>query len=689
MPASPNLWGRRVLDPFAKLAQAVVSAAQAAVASGGLGATSSASPPASSSKTLQSTDPDFNVVLETGKEPDPHEQREVYLGNETPADRPNGSFLEGAYDVTAKTFNSEPSHETTSSISPDPRENKPPNVISAIASHVNSDGKGGGSLKGPADAATSASISGTTPPANGASDPSSISPPSASKPSSTTSNPPDSPPRASDAPSIPQPSNSSASSSSSSSSSGATTNTPQQPENIKYRRQNVVLPSYVPQLNPDNSVVPESPRKQLLQRLFYGATSWIFRRPLNAISTDDGPRRHSVLEKLVRSPHLVRRIAIIGVHGWFPGRFLQRVVGEPTGTSGRFVEKMSIAVRSFFSEKYNIMLDDNAITLMPLEGEGKVERRVEILYRQLTESTTATEQRWRKRLWDADMVFVVAHSQGTAVSTLLLARLIREGLVDTSRQKVNLLAMAGITHGPFPALKSSMIVKYFEADAARELFEFNDANSDIARKYYIGMRHILASGVRVVALGSWYDQVVPLYSAVMHGFHHPNIYRALYIDGADYTPDFLSHLVVFGLKLRNAGLSDHNLIVHLSDILAGNLYGFGTQGHSAIYEEINTYMIAVAWAMGAKSRWSFPTTPDTPSWTNNSMISQSLSAPLRLNPYFLPWIMARLVDDPHIAADEELKEELNDLVHMFEMWEPTTKQLKEIRYRLEPLRSKL
>lgn len=51
----------------------------------------------------------------------------------------------------------------------------------------------------------------------------------------------------------------------------------------------------------------------------------------------------------------------------------------------------------------------------------------------------------------------------------------------------------------------------------------------------------------------------------------------MYIEGADYSPDFMSHLVVFALKLRNQGYDDHGLVVHLSDMIAGNVYGFGTQ----------------------------------------------------------------------------------------------------------------
>lgn len=103
------------------------------------------------------------------------------------------------------------------------------------------------------------------------------------------------------------------------------------------------------------------------------------------------------------------------------------------------------------------------------------------------------------------------------------------------------------------------------------------------------MHYILEHGVRILACGSWYDQVVPLYSACFHGYSHPGIYRvfpqqdliralkAIHIEGADYIPDFMSHLVVFALKLRNMGYDDHGLVVHLSDMIAGNVYGFGTQ----------------------------------------------------------------------------------------------------------------
>ncbi|KAJ3092004.1 hypothetical protein HK102_011630 [Quaeritorhiza haematococci] len=328
-----------------------------------------------------------------------------------------------------------------------------------------------------------------------------------------------------------------------------------------------------------------------------------------------------MINHLTRTPHDIQKVVVIGIHGWFPTRVLQAVVGEPTGTSWRFASQMAQAARLFFEQRYNIKLADDALTIIPLEGEGKVETRVSYLFHQLL----YRDRTWIPKLKAADLVLVAMHSQGTPVSTMIVEKALKEGLIDPARQKIGMLAMAGISHGPFPTLKSSLIVKYLEADAARELFEFNNPSSTISVKYQTALDYILSKGVRVVAVASWYDQVVPLYSGIMHGFNHPNIYRAVYIEGIDYLPDFLSHLVVFALKLRNHGLSDHGLVVHLSDLLAGNVYGFGTQGHSTLYMEINTYTLAVAWVMGGRPYWSLP--QNSTSTSPHKTFTQRLLAP--------------------------------------------------------------
>lgn len=64
-----------------------------------------------------------------------------------------------------------------------------------------------------------------------------------------------------------------------------------------------------------------------------------------------------------------------GVHGWFPNAIVRYIAGEPTGTSTAFSNKMRHAVETYFQADGRVELDK--ITVMSLEGEGKVEDRVD------------------------------------------------------------------------------------------------------------------------------------------------------------------------------------------------------------------------------------------------------------------------------------------------------------------------
>ncbi|KAJ3408851.1 hypothetical protein HDV05_004742 [Chytridiales sp. JEL 0842] len=525
-------------------------------------------------------------------------------------------------------------------------------------------------------------------------------------------------------------------SSSNNSNSNSNNNNPKPPP-----KQNMVLPSYEAELSPANDVSRATPPQQLYHRAMHYLNNLVF-HPFGGAKGKAKGRLERVLGRFMRTPYDVRRVVVIGVHGWFPNKLVQRVVGDIIGTSERFADKMTQGTVEFFQKRYGIDLNPGDITKIPLKWEGKVEARVEMLYRQLTKSP----HDWLTKLKEADLILVAAHSQGTPVSVMLFARLISEGLVDLERQKACILAMAGISHGPFPSMKSSVVVQYLEADAARELFEFNDWNSAIATKYRQAMAQVLEAGTRVVAVGSMYDQVVPLYSATMHAFEHPLIYRAFHIEGVDYNPDFFSHLVVFALRLRNAGISDRGLVVHLSDLLAGNVLGFGTQGHSTVYEELNTYTLAVAWAMGtqlppippfpdeslpardplvtvdstgssdrpgiAKSTNRVPPPnhrpyitdppspflppPTPPILSSMSSTSKTLlqvhphfDAPTKLNPNYIPWALAQIASDRNVLYDSKLRGHLEDLLKLFKTWDPSSRALKELGYRLEPLKARL
>ncbi|KAJ2489727.1 hypothetical protein IWW37_003784 [Coemansia sp. RSA 2050] len=304
----------------------------------------------------------------------------------------------------------------------------------------------------------------------------------------------------------------------------------------------------------------------------------------------------------------------------------------------------------------------------------------------------------------ADTIFVVTHSQGTPVSAMLIERLIELELLEPRRQRIAMLAMAGISHGPLPYLKDNVVIKYIESEAARELFELMDPSSPQSQRYVGALSTILHKGVRLICIGSWVDEVVPLYSAIIQGVSHPNVYRAMYVDSRHYLDDFLTNLIVFALRLRNMGIYDHDLLTHLSEVVAGSLWGHS--GHSTIYAEPAVFKLALKWLLYSTSSVPLSSSASVPtvalglpaghqhaeasaSGLQIHMSYRPFNAAERLNPFFIPWIMRTLWDEPEIRQSEGLRVELQRLVALFDKWAPETKAGKELKYRLEPVRAAL
>ncbi|KAL7331530.1 hypothetical protein PS15p_203711 [Mucor circinelloides] len=480
--------------------------------------------------------------------------------------------------------------------------------------------------------------------------------------------------------------------------------TPEEPQQRKPAvapsRHNVVLPTFKSQFN--KATVPyHDSNTSIFSKAINAINSIIFTQKSASSAIDDDwqdiSRLSTMLDSL-KTDISSKRIVIIGVHGWFPMKLVRSMVGEPTGTSVKFCEQMTAAVKKYFENTHEITMPDESIVNIPLQWEGKVLERVEKLY-------SLIESDYKKVIEEADIVLWATHSQGTPVSAILLRKLIEEGIIQVNKQPICMLAMAGISHGPFPSLKGNLLVKYFEADAARELFDFMDSNSDISVQYREAMAYILQNKVKTVLVGSMQDQVVPLYSAIMSGISHPNILRAVYIDGHIYTKDdFLIRLITFALRLLNVGLSDHGFLIHISEVLAGNLYAW-EGGHSTVYEELDVFMLPLQYLFETRPIGQFEILKPA------SLLSQKISdsrdrakekvldkvkarldpfqAKLRLNPFHLPWAMRGIWDDPRILDDDTLSSELDTLQDLFDKWNPTSARLKEIKFRLEPLKARL
>ncbi|KAF1972547.1 hypothetical protein BU23DRAFT_580903 [Bimuria novae-zelandiae CBS 107.79] len=386
------------------------------------------------------------------------------------------------------------------------------------------------------------------------------------------------------------------------------------------------------------------------------------------------------------APPRIKKAVAIGVHGFFPSPMFRKVIGEPKGTSIRFSTAAATAIETWCEERgYRPEISNIA-----LEGEGFIADRVKTLWTLLLNDVDAIRK--------ADFVLVACHSQGVPVAVMLVAKLIQFGCVSSTR--IGICAMAGINMGPFPEYRT----KYL-GPIASELFNFGDPKSLVSQMYLAALDEVLRFGVRVTYIGSIDDQLVSLESSTFSVISHPYVYRAVFVDGRLHTPSFLTHLVGFALKLRNLGLPDHGLIRELSPHLAGSIYG--GEGHSRVYEDPRVYALAIQHTLETTS---LPVPAQNAAAKVNSFAGINIPVPgakfdaknvYRLhvreyksassqpgeNPYFLPWAMRGLLEED--VVKRELGREVDGLLAMFEEWKPTDKRLKDVKFRLEGVRSKL
>lgn len=418
------------------------------------------------------------------------------------------------------------------------------------------------------------------------------------------------------------------------------------------------------------------------------------------------------------SPPQIKRAIAIGVHGYFPAPLLQKVLGQPTGTSIRFANAAAAAIQEWTEARgYSAKIEKVA-----LEGEGFIADRVSTLWKLLLN--------WIEHIKSADFILVACHSQGVPVAIMLVAKLIQFGCVNAAR--IGVCAMAGVNLGPFPEYRT----RYLGGTAA-ELFEFSRPTSIVSQMYLGALEEVLQYGVRIVYIGSIDDQLVSLevsyfaphlrlavhsvgcrqmnllthvssQSSTFSNITHPYVYRAVFVDGRIHAPDFITHLVGFALKLRNLGLPDHGLIRELSPALAGSLYS--GEGHSRIYEDPKVYNLAVSHALETTSL-PIPPTSNRPvtstgigtSGDGGPALGKSVDKAAdtyalkvkdyegigsgNQNPYFLPWAMRGLLEEEFVKR--ELGWEVEELLALFETWKPVGKGLRDVRFRLEAVRSKL
>lgn len=367
-----------------------------------------------------------------------------------------------------------------------------------------------------------------------------------------------------------------------------------------------------------------------------------------------------------------KNVLIIGVHGFFPTKYLRPFIGEPTGTSIKFMTEAENTFKMWLNKNKKLFANKTIrLSKIALEGEGKVLDRVAFFYDILA----------KHDLTVYDFIFVAAHSQGTPVSIILVSKLIETGSFgDLDKKRIGILAMAGISNGPFYGVNKKMFVRAYSAienASMLELFEFQNSQSIQSLKYLESLKIVLNNNVKISFTGSIDDQLVPLYSSTCLHVQHPNIFRSIFIDTDSNTPEFLAKILNCALLLKNVGLNDHGIIKEISNALAGPLTG---GGHSKLYNDFKVYDLAIKFFLYTNIDKSFETIPVQ---TRSFDVST-----LGNNPYHLPWCLRGLMYDS-IYNLPNGKAYVLLMFQDFDLWNPATKPLKEIKYRLNAIRAKL
>jgi hypothetical protein len=435
------------------------------------------------------------------------------------------------------------------------------------------------------------------------------------------------------------------------------------------------------------------------------------------------PPRPPTYPYISRTPHKVKKAIAIGIHGFFPAAVFNRVIGQPTGTSIRFAGYAAASIKEW-CQQHQPDVKDVRIEKVALEGEGNIAERVTTLWKLLLN--------WLSHLRQADFILVAAHSQGVPVATMLVAKLLQLGALAPN-VRIGICGMAGINLGPFIEYKSRLF-----GNTALELFDFCDSTSKVSIAYADAVDVCLRNNVRITYIGSLDDQLVSLESSLHAPLSHPYVSRAVFIDGRLHTSNFLTHLVVFSVKLRNRGISDHGLLREISAPLAGSLVG--GEGHSRVYDDPAVYTCAAEFALestdmhvpaqaqavtteaiGDDDRQKINARRASLSGYPREMAAANLMrrgslgvglpgiapiiAPYHVhastagstsatnvaekNPFVLPWAVRGMLEEEAVKKDPELQAEVHELVWEFEQWRPTGKGLKDVRWRLEGVRSLL
>ena len=157
--------------------------------------------------------------------------------------------------------------------------------------------------------------------------------------------------------------------------------------------------------------------------------------------------------------------------------------------------------------------------------------------------------------------------------------MIKYNIIIPAEQAITILSMAGIHHGPYMDIPGDLY------SATSELFQFAQIHTALAQEYLSIVEELLYDNhIIFIAIASFNDEVVPLYSAILQHFDAaPGLYRGIWYKAL--TDAFFKQL--FSSIMTKAS-GNHDLLLHISGLFRGSIFN-RKLFHSEIHHDITPY----------------------------------------------------------------------------------------------------
>jgi len=372
------------------------------------------------------------------------------------------------------------------------------------------------------------------------------------------------------------------------------------------------------------------------------------------------PTKTRTSKEKEKVPKNLDRTLVIGVHGWAILGGL--MTGSPRTVSESLADYLSDALKK---------QDITNVDVLHIYGHGTIIQRVKAHLKFL-----ASEQN-RLLLSSCKNIFLSCHSQGCVVGCLLLKELFDLGWIS-SDQNINFLALAGVHHGCFQNLPSD----YFSN--TKELFILSQPDNTLSNQHLSALTALLRHGAKIFLMASFFDEVVPLHSALAVGLGvHPNLRRSVYAGPKVNTEstDFILDLLELLCRCQTTGIQI-DLLPHLSGFFRGRFYQIDVgENHTNIRLEPQVFNAAAAFFTSSSTRTIIEKVPFRFSSVWWSAILTKSFYGSDLNAYFLKQRLQGLFDVSHHF---ELMKEMTNLRLSFREWRPSQESEKRLRKTFEP-----